>query len=512
MVCLDAATAQPATEESILSPEAVAFLGALQRRFALCRQELLTARGHRQRQFDCDHIPGPFPEADYIRKTDWALRPALDFGQVMLAGPPERGFLSFGADSGASVLIADFDDCLSPTWANCLESHASVQEALGRFGGDVVRKYPLVSVRPRNWSVEEKHFLVDGLPMSASLFDFGLSMFHTVRTQAVRPPVALFSLGKLEGHGEAGLWAEIFRFTEKQLDLPQGFIRVIVTIDTISAASAMEEFLFELRDYATALECSPVNYLSSFVRSFRVHGESLLPQRSDITRNQPFLQAYRELMVHTCLKHQVHAIGSCFPHYRVRDDARKSEFETARAALEIRHEIELGFNTICIADADLIPAALSAFKQAARRRSPRGHDVGQCHITFHDLILPCYGKITMTALNENVELALECLEGWLAGRGSVRLPFGTTSMAAAELCRAQLWQWIRHSAPLACGRRVSRYMIENLIRDSLAGIECRIGEAEFKTSKFRMAADLLLGSSTDGFDSPLAMRAYAHLA
>ena len=232
----------------------------------------------------------------------------------------------------------------------------------------------------------------------------------------IRPKMAHFSLSKLESHQEARLWADIFRFTEQQLEHSAGFIRVMVAVDTISAASEMDEILFELREYVTALECSPVSYLSSFVRSFRAHRESLLPQRSDISLNQPFLQAYQELLVHTCRKHEVRAISSSLQQFRIQGGVRSDEREQARASLDIQHEIELGFDGICIADPDLVPVA-SRHSSKPQEDVP-GSDVEKCHITSRDLISPSFGSITMMALKENVESALVYLEAWLAGQGS----------------------------------------------------------------------------------------------
>lgn len=501
--------ARLSTEESILSAEAVDFLCALQRSFSTWRRQLLTERGRRQREFDLGNIPGPLRRMRHGTEIDRAIRPLrLDpgFGQVMLAGPPEREVLSRGLGSGASLFIADFDDCLSPTWANCLESHAALRAAYDTLASkDLAGELAALSVRPRNWSLEEKHFLVDGRPISAALFDFGLSIFYIAGS--LPGHAAHFSLSKLESYREARLWADVFRFTEQYLNLPKGSIGVMVTIDTVSAASEMDEILFELREYTTALECSPLSYLSSFVKSFRVHRESLLPQRSDIHLNQPFLQAYQELLVHTCRKHEVRAISSSLQ--LVPDEMRKAKGE--QASLDIRQEIELGFDGICVTDPDLVPVALSGFETAKKKRSSMGAAAGQCHITSRDLISPSFGRITMIALKENVESALEYLEAWLAGHGSARLASGIRNMASAELCRAQLWQWIRHSARLSCGGRVSRYVVECLIRDSLASIEVRIGGAEFAASKFFTAAELLLSSCTDGSDSSLPIRAYAHL-
>jgi malate synthase len=433
----------------------------------------------------------------------------------MLACPPASELLSRGANSGAITLIADFDDCLSPTWPNCLESHARLQKAFDRAadsaGQESSQEAAVVSVRPRNVSLEEKHFPVDGTPIAASLFDYGLAILHIARTLPARPTLAHFSLAKLEGRQEARWWADIFRFTEQHLEIPQGFIRVMLAIDTIPAASEMEEMVFELRDYVTALECSPVSYLASFVRSFRAHGESLLPQRSDISMSQPFLQAYRELLVHTCLRHKVRAISSSVQQFQTQGARTKDEREQARVSLEFQQEIELGFDGICVSDPDLVPVALSIFRKSAKRQRATGPRAGKCHITTRDLISPSLGRITMTALKENVESSLVYLAGWLAGQGSASDATGLTSMASAELCRAQLWQWLRHSARLTGGHRVSRYVVECLIRDSLAGIENRVGGTEFAASRFPVAAEVLLSSCTDDFDSPLALRAYAHL-
>jgi malate synthase len=515
MARVDAETANSGQEAAILTSEAVKFLHLLQSHFSACRLELLVERDRRQRRYDLGQVPHSLPKMEHSGESDWAVKPSLSdqaLGQVLLACPPSSELLSRGVSSGAVTLIADFDDCLSPTWSNCLESHARLQKALGRVAtpADSSQEPGVVSVRPRNLSLDEKHFLADRTPISASLFDFGLNIFHMARSLPARPG-AYFSLAKLESSQEALWWADILRFAEQHLEIPQGFIRVMVAIDTISAASEMEEIVFELRDYVTALECSPVNYLASFVRSFRAHGESLLPQRSDISMNQPFLQAYRELLIHTCLKHKVRAISSSVQQFRTQDTETKDEREKARVSLEIQHEIELGFDGICVADPDLVPVALSTFRKTKKRHRATGPHVGKCHITPRDLISPSLGRITMTALKENVESALVYLEGWLAGQGSALGARGLNSMASAELCRAQLWQWLRHSARLTGGHRVSRYVIECLIRDSLAGIENRVGGTEFAASRFPVAAEVLLSSCTDDFDSPLALRAYAHL-
>jgi malate synthase len=484
-------TAEPRTQEHLLNQDAVEFLHDLHDRFESRRQELLLEREGRQRQFDLGYLPDFLPGMDPVRKQQWTITPLpsdLTHTQVTLSSPPDIESLSRGIDSGANVLIADFDDQFSPTWANCLEGHDCLREISQRLGGNP----SVVFVRPRNWSLEEKHFVVQERPISASLFDFGLSIFHGSCTR--------FSLPKLETHQEGRLWGDIFQFAEERLAMPQGTIRVILSIDTISAAFEMEELLYELRNYAVALECSPTNYLSSFARTFRAHGESLLPQRNDITMNQPFLHALQELLIHTCHKHGIHAISSWLPQLRVREGV----------CLNMRHEVARGFDGISVADAGLVPVARAAFEQAAKDSPSKGQPERHCYITAGALISRVHGKITMLALKENVELALEHLEAWLSG-GSLQRPHRMGSMATVELCRAQLWQWIRHSARLTCGRRVTRYLIECFVRDLLVTIERRIGEVEFAASKFRLAGELLLSSCTDGFGSPLVFRAYDRL-
>jgi malate synthase len=510
-------TARVWTEENILAPQAIEFLTALQRRFTFDRRELLAARERRQKQFDLGHIPEPAIKRDHQSVKTPGTGPSCSdsgLGSVMLTVPPEREALSRGMASGASVLAADFEDCLSPSWKSCLESHASLREALDNsvsFGGKRFDRNGVdISVRPRSWSREEKQFLVGGTPISASLFDFGLTIFYLACGMGQRPMRALFSLSQLESHHEARVWAEVFQFTEKYLKIPHGFIRVIVAIDTISAASEMDEILSQLRDYAVALESSPLNYVSSFIRSFRVHGGYVLPQRSDITAHQPFLQAYRDLLVHTCRKHGVYAIGGCLDKPCSQYEAN-GKLESRYAPLDLENEIDLGFDGICVSEPKLVPVLLAAFKRRTKAQPLVGSGTEQCFITTRDLVSPPFGKITMTAIRENVEVALEYIEVGLNEYPSARLAGGMKSMASAELCRAQLSQWIRHSARLNCGRRVSQYVVECMVRDCLASIERRIGGVEFASSRFGAAADLLLRSCTDSLNSSLAYHAYAYI-
>ncbi|MGC2402659.1 MAG: hypothetical protein WA510_22905 [Acidobacteriaceae bacterium] len=494
------------SKETILDPEADEFLRALQRHFGASRQELMEIRARRQEAFDTVPSFGLDPRPDAPYRTEPPATPQTGLGQMMLSGPPEPDFLASNGNGPANVLVADFDNCLSPTWVNCLEGHACVlnwaMTSSASVKGAPARRWPIVSVRPRNWGVEESHFLVDGSPMSASLFDFGLNIFQLARAQSNRSLSALFSIGKLDGCEEAALWARAFRYAEQHLGIPPGAIQVIVTIDTVSSVVDRDQILAEFEDYAVALECSPVNYLSSFIRSFSSHGRYLLPQRSDLTARQPFLQVYRELMIHTCRQHHLIAISSYSQGHRAGSGGEMCKSEMTRVESELKQELELGFDTICVTDPDLIPAALAAFHEPDNRRLRTRRSVEPCHISLDELLLPCYGKITVPALRENVELTLETLERWLAGCGSA-------TMAEAELRCAQLWQWIRHSAPLSGGRRMTPYLLECLVRDTVARIEGSL--ATSSASQFHLAAELLLQSCTDRSYASLADRASVYL-
>ncbi len=512
-------------EESILSSQAVKFLYALHDRFAPRRTDLLTARLWRQRQFDRGHFPEFLPGKDHRHHAEWTVAPIagdLLNQKVIVTGAPGGEPLAHGLRSGAGVFVADFDDCSSPVWMNCLQEQANLREANGRHlvrqageGFSTVRS-PVLFLRPRNWLLEEKHFSLNGTPISASLFDFGLYFFHNAATLLAGGSAPCFSLPKLEGHLEARLWNDIFSFSEEHLGIPHGSIRTIVTIETLPAAFEMEEILFELRDYAFALGCSPSNYLSSYVQALRAHREYLLPQCNDLSMEQPFLHAYQELLVHTCHKRGAHAIGACHPQLPVYDHSRRNQWARTAARVNAMHEVEMGFDGTSVSDPDLVSGVVAAIAEQIKDHRPieakNDHLKRQCYISASDLISRARGQITTAAVKENVEVALGHLEAWLSGQAAIDRGTRAGSMATAELCRAQLWQWIRHSARLAAGHKVDKSLVECLIRDFSAAAAGRLGEIEFAASRFSAAGEILLDACMGDFESPLTISAYAHVA
>jgi malate synthase len=519
MKCSDAEADQQAAEECLLTREASGFITALHHNFEARRQECLTQRKRRQRQFDLGHLADFLDLKSDLGEREWTvapLPPALREQRVVVAGPPEWDSLSRGLNAGADVFVADFDDCSSPTWANCLKYQANLRTFAGTMevhtADDRIRNRTILFVRPRNWSLEEKHFLVKGSPISASLFDFGLYFFHNARTLLGSRTAPYFSLPKLESRLEARLWRDIFRFAEDQLGISRGSIRVNITIETVPAVSETEEILFELRDYAAALECSPSNYIASLAKSCRAYREALLPQRNDITMNQPFLRPYQELLIHTCHKRGVSVLSAGLPLFTAPYDPSRNPWVRSSPLPHAQCEIEMGFDGIRVADIDFVAIALSAFEGPVKARPNTGMTKSQCYISSGDLLSRAFGQVTMASLQENVQSILEYLDAWLTGDGSIRIGNRTENMANVELYRAQLWQWMRYSVRLACGRKVDRNLIECLVRDQLAAQECRIGEADYSASKFPLAAKLLLRACSDGLDSPLAVHAYVYLS
>jgi malate synthase len=512
-------------EEELLPSPAVEFLRALHQRFASRRAEILTERLWRQRQFDRGHFPEFLPGKSRRHDAEWTVAPIpgnLLEQKVMLAGPPEWEALSRGLQSGASGFVADFDDHSSPLWENCLEAHANLREATSRLvldqerGIRLGRKAAVLFLRPRNWLAEERHFSVDETHISASVFDFGLYFFHNAAALLAAKSAPYFSLPKVDGHLEARLWNDIFSFSEEYLGIPHGSIRAIITIETLSAAFEMEEILFELKDYAFALECSPPNYLANYIQALRAHSQYLLPQCNDLSMEQPFLHAYRELLVHTCHKRGAQAIGACYAELPVYEPSRRKQWAKTAARVNAMREVEMGFDGTSVAGTELIQVVAAAISEQIKGRprilQPKELFERNSYISSQDLLARARGQITVAAVKENVELALGYLEAWLSGGGSMRTAHRFGSMATAELCRAQLWQWIRHSARLAAGHRVDRNLIECLIRDLSAATAGRLGAMEFASSKFSAAGEILLDACTGEFESPLAARAYAHLS
>ena len=479
--------------ERMLTPEALSFLKALHCEFEPRRQALLGARERRQAAIDAGTRPGFLLETQDVRGREWQVAsPPRDLERrwVELVGPAERRSIVTGLNSGADCFVADFGDSLSPTWPNVIEGHAHLCDAIRRdvdFVDADGRPYRLsfnlatLIVRPRGWHADETRVKVGGVPMSASLFDFGVYMFHNARTLIQRDSGPYFCLPMLQGRLEARLWNDVFRFAQDRLGIPQGSIRATVIIEHILAAFEMEEILYELKEHASGLIAGRWNYVFSAIKTFGRYPELTLPDRGDVDMTVPFLRAFTELLVRTCHRRGAHAIGGVNPFVPGdgESDTRARAIEAVRSDME--RESYDGFDGTSVAHAGLVPLARAAFA------SVLGADSSQANRYREDVRVGKYdllalgdtgGRVTRVGMELNVSVALEYLTAWLRGTGSVAIYDSLEDASAAEVSRAQLWQWIRHEVALTDGTVANRELYEQIRDEQIRRLTRRVGDRD----------------------------------
>ena len=446
----------------VLTPQALEFVAGLHRRFNPTRMELLRARDTRQEWLDADGEPTFLPETAHVREGDWTVAPTppdLQDRRVEITGPTDAKMVINALNSGASCFMADFEDALSPTWKNVLEGQANLMDAVRRTlsldtGEKQYRlneKTAVLIVRPRGWHLPERHVLVDGEPISASLFDFGLFFFHNAKELIERGSGPYFYLPKLESHLEARLWNDVFTAAQEELGIPHGTIRATVLIETILAAFEMDEILYELRDHAAALNAGRWDYIFSIIKKFRNRGDFVLPDRVQVTMAVPFMKCYAELLVKTCHRRGAHAMGGMAAFIPSRRDAGVNEKAMAKVREDKSREAGQGFDGTWVAHPDLVPVARAEFDKVLGER-PNQKDVKREDVKVqpHELLQTGIvgGQITEGGARLNVNVALQYIEQWLMGNGAAALHNLMEDTATAEISRAQLWQWIRHRSPI----------------------------------------------------------------
>lgn len=512
-------------EDQVLPADALAFLSALERNFGRERRALLSRRQDIQAMIDQGWSPDFNPETADIRNADWTVAetPAdlLD-RRVEITGPPERKMIINALNSGASVFMADFEDSLSPTWSNLLEGQINLRDAVA--GTISVRdeakqkdyalnaKTAVLIVRPRGWHLEEDHVLVDGVPMSASLFDFGLYLFHNAETLKRKGTGPYFYLPKMENHLEARLWHDVFAFAEEFLGLAHGTIKATVLIETILAAFEMDEILFELKDYIVGLNCGRWDYIFSMVKKFRNRSDYIMPDRADVTMTSHALRSYSQLLIKTCHRRGAHAIGGMAAQIPIKgDDAANGEAMDRVRADKLR-EAEDGHDGTWVAHPGLVAIAREIFD----KRMPGPNQIFRARedvdVSAQDLLALPKGKITESGLRTNIRVGLQYLEAWLRGSGCVPLYNLMEDAATAEISRAQIWQWLTHTAILDDGRAVTEPLITRCLQDELDALSEERGVDITKQGRFAEAAELFMALSTAvTFDDFLTLPAYRRL-
>jgi malate synthase len=445
-----------AVGEEILTAEARAFVTRLHRELNPTRLELLERRQERQRELDGGANPGFLAETRAIREGDWRVAPApadLQDRRCEITGPVERKMMINALNSGARVFMADFEDANSPTWSNVLDGQRNVRDAVRReISLDTGEKrYRLneetatLMIRPRGWHLPERHFSVDGEPVSASLFDFGLTFFHNAREQLERGSGPYFYLPKLESHLEARLWAQAFALAEDELGIPAGSIRCTVLIETILAAFEMEEILYELRDYGCSLNAGRWDYIFSVIKKFRAR-DWLLPDRVQVTMAVPFMRAYTELLVRSCHRRGAHAIGGMAAFIPSRKDPEVNRVALAKVREDKERESSSGFDGTWVAHPDLVPVATEVFDAVLGTRPNQVDRLREDVVPDEAALLSIPdtpGEITAAGLHTNVSVGVRYLDAWLHGVGAAAIDNLMEDAATAEISRSQVWQWVR---------------------------------------------------------------------
>jgi malate synthase len=447
-------------QEELLPPEALAFLGDLHREFESTRQARLVARQARAKRFDAGELPDFRADTAAIRAGDWRvaeLPAALLDRRVEITGPVEPKMVINALNSGAKVYMADFEDSTAPTWINLLTGQRALRKAIAGtldwMAPDGSKHYVLnpdklavLMVRPRGWHLDEKHLLIDGERMSASLFDLGLFAFHNAATLAGRDLGPYFYLPKLQCMEEAQLWDEVLAFIEVRLGLAIGQMKVTVLIETLPAAFEMDEILHALRGRMAGLNCGRWDYIFSYLKTFRRHRDKVLPERAQVTMAQGFLKAYSELLIQTCHRRGALAMGGMAAQIPISGDPAANEQALARVRADKLREVGAGHDGTWVAHPALIPLAQEIFDAqmpGANQLHVLRRDVA---VTRDDLIRPSIGTISRAGFDNSVEVCVRYLAAWLDGQGCVPIHWLMEDAATAEISRTQLWQWLHHGA------------------------------------------------------------------
>ena len=500
------------TETTILTSDARAFLLKLAARFEPRRQELLARRRTVQQEIDHGKFPDFLPETAGIRQGDWkvaAIPKDLLDRRVEITGPVDRKMIINALNSGASVFMADFEDSNSPTWNNNIEGQQNLRDAIRgtiRYESPEGKQYQLgpklatLMVRPRGWHLDEKHFLVEGKPISASLFDFGLFFFHNAAALLSKGTGPYFYLPKLENHLEARLWNDVFCFAQDELGIPRGSIRATVLIETILAAFEMDEILYELREHSAGLNCGRWDYIFSFIKKFRAHPEFVMPDRSLVTMERHFLGSYVELLIQTCHRRGIHAMGGMAAQIPIRNDAAANEQALEKVRRDKLREVKAGHDGTWVAHPGLVPVAKEIFDTymkepnqiSADRKSPKP---AGGRVQAQDLLAVPKGDITEEGLRWNIDVGLQYLHSWLRGSGCVPIYNLMEDAATAEICRAQVWQWVKHAAQLKDGGPVTEGMVKEIIHQRTAELgrelSNELSDGVGNAEKLRQAARVL---------------------
>ena len=499
-------------EGGVLTVEALELVAELERELGGRRVQLLEARAERQRRLAAGELPDFPDETRPVREAEWRVDPVpadLRDRRVEITGPAgDRKMVINALNSGARVYMADFEDANSPTWANVVGGQANLTDAIERTisleSGE--KRYELrddvavLLVRPRGWHLTEKHVEIEGRPISASFFDFGVYLQRNAERLLGRGTGPYFYLPKLESHLEARLWNDAFCLAQERLAIPRGTIKATVLVETILAAFEMEEILYELREHSAGLNAGRWDYIFSVIKKFRDRADFVLPDRPQVTMTVPFMRAYTELLVRTCHGRGAHAIGGMAAFIPSRRDAEANELALDRVREDKLRESGDGFDGTWVAHPDLVPTATEVFDAAlGARPNQLGKLREDVAVEAPDLlnVSATPGEVTEEGLRTNVSVGIRYLASWLSGVGAAAIDNLMEDAATAEISRSQVWQWLRHG-------RVARYDVERTIDEVVGELPDEPVVHEARALFERVAC-------AEGFEEFLTIPAYERL-
>ncbi|MEO7026435.1 MAG: malate synthase A, partial [Caulobacteraceae bacterium] len=478
----------------ILTPEALAFLARLHRKFDLRRRELLAKRIERQARFGAGETPDFLAATANVRAGDWRVAPIpadLQDRRVEITGPVDRKMIINALNCGAKVFMADFEDATSPTWTNLIEGQANLKD---RWAGRLDftdpasgKSYALgpspavLMVRPRGWHLPEKHLTIDGETISGSLFDLGLYLFHNAAAQVAAGTGPYFYLPKLESHLEARLWNDVFVHAQGELGIPFGTIKATVLIETLPAAFEMDEILYELRDHMAGLNCGRWDYIFSYIKRLGRQPDALTPDRGAMGMGAAFLRAYSLRLIATCHRRGAFAMGGMAAQIPIKGDPAANEAAFAKVRVDKEREASDGHDGTWVAHPDLVPIAMAVFDRLMPGPNQLHVSGTGGSVTREEMLKVHDGVRTEVGLRENIRVGVQYIEAWLRGRGAVPLYNLMEDAATAEISRAQIWQWIALGARLDDGRLIDAHLFETMLE---------VETAVFAGGRFAEAIDL----------------------
>ena len=517
--------AMPQRGEEVLTPEALALIAALHRKFNARRLELLDRRIQRQARFDAGERPDFLEETAEVRAGDWkvgAIPEDLLDRRVEITGPVDRKMIINALNSGARVFMADFEDATSPTWDNLVEGQVNLKDrwagALDFTDPGSGKQYELsdapavLLVRPRGWHLPEAHVLVDGEEVSGGIFDFALYFLHNAKAALAQGSGPYFYLPKMESHLEARLWNEVFVHAQEALGLPAGTIKVTVLIETLPAAFEMDEILYELRDHITGLNCGRWDYIFSFIKRLGRRSEFLTPDRSSMTMGEAFLRAYSLQLIKTCHRRGAFAMGGMAAQIPVKGDRQANEAAFAKVRADKEREAADGHDGTWVAHPDMVKLATEVFDELMRGPNQLKRLRQDVNVSQAEMLRVHGGARTERGLRETIRVGVQYIEAWLRGRGAVQLYNLMEDAATAEISRAQVWQWIRLRAPLDDGRTVTRGLFDQVLNDEMTTLRRTLGEEVYDRGRFPEAIKLFADMSlAEEFEEFLTLPAYRML-